>query len=132
MNQPLVRALQKCSLNREVHACKRCIHGFIVSHTHTGICPEGCWCIIEVVICLVWWLGLTTLNKSQQAYMCTKKTNTDLLLRKREDPEHLSFPSAMMAILSPRRSASSMKCVVRSTVLSCLCLASRSQVALRA
>ena len=32
----------------------------------------------------------------------------DLLLRKREDPEHINLPSAMIAILSPSRSASSL------------------------
>ena len=33
----------------------------------------------------------------------------DLLLRKREEPEQRSFPSAMMAILSPSKSASSLE-----------------------
>jgi len=34
---------------------------------------------------------------------------THLLLRKRDDPEHLSVPSARIAILSPSRSASSLQ-----------------------
>lgn len=39
-----------------------------------------------------------------------------LFFRNKELPQHFRIPSAMMAILSPRRSASSMKCVVRSIV----------------
>ena len=38
-------------------------------------------------------------------------------LRNREDPEQTSCPAAMIAILSPRRSASSMLCVVMIIVL---------------
>ena len=83
-------------------------------------------------------------------------TDTHLLLRKSDDPEQRRLPSAIMAILSPRRSASSlqwyrvleynictfvptlpcssthMKCVVRSIVLPFLCLIRTSQVALLA
>ena len=40
------------------------------------------------------------------------------------------FPQLIIAILSPRRSASSMKCVVRMIVLSDLYLINRSQIAL--
>ena len=83
-----------------------------------------------------------------------KENNTYLLLRKREDPEQRSFPSAMIAILSPSKSASSltekfpeilhllnsgmqfkithMECVESKIVLPSLCLTSRSQMALLA
>ena len=39
-----------------------------------------------------------------------------LFFKKSEEPQHLTTPSAMMAIRSPKRSASSMKCVERRTV----------------
>ena len=79
-----------------------------------------------------------------------------LLLRNNEDPLHFSLPSAMIAIRSPSRSASSlqveekdcanflikqamnivyyshMKCVVRTMVLPLLLRDSKSQVARRA
>lgn len=54
-----------------------------------------------------------------------------LRLRKSEEPQHCSSPLAMMAMRSPSRSASSMKCVVSRMVRWLLCCCSRSQVALR-
>jgi hypothetical protein len=39
-----------------------------------------------------------------------------LFFKKREVPQHLTTPSAMIAILSPSKSASSMKCVVSTMV----------------
>ena len=55
--------------------------------------------------------------QQQQALECVIKTQKkrgvrtvpNLLLRKREEPEHINLPSAMMAILSPSRSASSLR-----------------------
>ena len=38
-----------------------------------------------------------------------------MFLRNSDDPQHLSCPCPMMAMRSPRRSASSMKWVVRTT-----------------
>ena len=46
-------------------------------------------CVPDINICITWY--------------------SHLLLRKREDPEQRSFPSAMIAILSPSKSASSLK-----------------------
>jgi hypothetical protein len=46
---------------------------------------------------------LLLIFKESIKYLCVY-----LLLRKREDPEQRSTPSAMMAIRSPRRSASSL------------------------
>ena len=55
-----------------------------------------------------------------------------LLFKNSDDPQHLTFPSAIIAILSPRMSASSMKCVVSKIVLPSFCCCSKSQVNLRA
>lgn len=55
-----------------------------------------------------------------------------LFLRKSGEPQHWSSPLAMMAIRSPSRSASSMKCVVSRMVRPRFSPCSRSQVARRA
>lgn len=55
-----------------------------------------------------------------------------LLLRKSGDPQHCSSPLAMMAIRSPRRSASSIKCVVSRMVRPRFSPCRRSHVARRA
>lgn len=52
-----------------------------------------------------------------------------LFLRKSGDPQHCSSPPAMMAMRSPSRSASSMKCVVSRMVRPRFSPWSRSQVA---
>ena len=49
--------------------------------------------------------------------MFSKGSVNYLRFKKREDPEQTSSPAAMMAILSPRRSASSILCVVMIIVL---------------
>ena len=49
----------------------------------------------------------TILQQCHTVYMIGMPTH--LLLRKRDDPEHLSVPSARIAILSPSRSASSLQ-----------------------
>ena len=48
-----------------------------------------------------------------QRFHCT----TDLLLRKREDPEQRSFPSAIIAILSPNKSASSLQTTTNNFIM---------------
>lgn len=52
--------------------------------------------------------------------------------KNKEDPQHCTTPLAIIAIRSPRRSASSMKCVVRSMVLPVRSCWRRSQMIRRA
>ena len=60
------------------------------------------------------WMQHPILQRALECVIKTQKkrgvrTVPNLLLRKREDPEHINLPSAMMAILSPSRSASSLR-----------------------
>ena len=65
--------------------------------------------------------------------MVTKSfTKVQVHLRKIEDPTHTSFPELTIAILSPKRSASSIKCVDMMIVRPFFCFNITSQMARRA
>ena len=55
-----------------------------------------------------------------------------LFFKNNDEPQHFMTPSAIIAILSPSTSASSIKCVVRTMVLSALWRCKMSHICLRA
>lgn len=55
-----------------------------------------------------------------------------LSFKNQDDPKQINSPFLIMAILSPKKSASSIKCVVKTTTLSYLYFSSISQINLLA
>ena len=92
--------------------------------------------VTAVEYCSVWNLNgscsWSTVHDLSNFYSIKSINLPNLFFRNKDDPAHRTTPSAMIAIRSPNKSASSMKCVDRTIVLDSRSLCSRFQICLLA